>query len=300
MADQPANVASGGVEALGENLEENLESIERLVETLIEFSVAYGFQILGALVFLFIGLKLAGFAGNKIQNLAEKKKLDQTLSRFVGSIVKLVIVVVLVIITLGNFGISIAPLIALAGASAFGATLAIQGPLSNYGAGLSIILTRPFVIGNTISVKGVSGVVSDIKLAHTELTGEDDERITIPNKEIVGEVIVNSDESRVVETKIPVAGDQDIDQALDILRRVLADSDAIVAEPAPHIGVHDFTYGGVVLGMRYWAPSKQYFKVRYAVNDAARRALTKGGVRLLSVSAALDPGALSGDQPHHG
>ncbi len=284
-------------ENLGENLEQNLESLEKILDTLIEFAVAYGFQLLGALAFLLVGLKVASFAGGKVAALAERKNLDQTLARFVGSVVKLVIVVVLVIITLGNFGISIAPLIALAGASAFGATLAIQGPLSNYGAGLSIILSRPFIIGNTISVQGVSGVVDDIKLAATVLVGEDGERITIPNKEIVGQVIVNSEESRVVETRIPVDGDQDIAKALDILRDVLKASDKIAETPKPHIGIHDFTYGGVVIGLRYWAPSTHYFAVRYSVNDAARIALQAAGIRLLPANMPLDPKALSGDEP---
>lgn len=294
-----ANVEAG-VEAIGENLEQNLETLERLIETLIEFAVAYGFQIVGALAFLFVGLKLASFAGRRVALLAERKNLDQTLARFTGSIVKLVIVVVLVIITLGNFGISIAPLIALAGASAFGATLAIQGPLSNYGAGLSIILTRPFVIGNTITVKGVSGVVDDIKLAHTELVGEDDERITIPNKEIVGEVIVNSDESRVVETKIAVSAGADVEKALATLRAVTAETEGVVKKPAPHIGVHDFTFGGIVLGLRFWAPSRSYFAVRYRVNAAALKALNSAGIPLLRAGMPLDPGSLSGDQTHHG
>lgn len=77
------------------------------------------------------------------------RKVDASLAGFLGMIAKVVMIAFVVIITLGNFGISISPLIALAGASAFGATVALQGPLSNYGAGLSIILGQPLVVGNT-------------------------------------------------------------------------------------------------------------------------------------------------------
>jgi small conductance mechanosensitive channel len=164
-----------------------IEEVGKWVDVVTEFGVTYGFQILGALVFLLIGLKVASLVGGKVSGIAEAKNIDPTLSRFFGSIVKLLIIIILVIITLGNFGISIAPLIALAGASAFGATLAIQGPLSNYGAGLTIILTRPFKVGSTITVRGVGGVVEDINLGFTLLLGEDGEQITIPNKEIVGQ-----------------------------------------------------------------------------------------------------------------
>jgi small conductance mechanosensitive channel len=178
--------------------------------------------------------------------------------------------------------------------------MAIQGPLSNYGAGLSIILTRPFVVGNTITVKGVSGMVVEIRLAHTVLIGEDAERITIPNKEIVGEVILNSDENRVVEAKIAVAGDADIDKAVKALRAVLERSDGVSKTVRPHVGVHDFTYGGVVLGLRYWVPSQTYFQTRYQVNGAVLAALGEAGIKLLSAGVSLDPKSLSGDQTIHG
>ena len=84
-------------------------------------------------------------------------------------------------------------------------TFALQGPLSNYGACLSIILSRPFVVGNTVTVKGVSGVVEEVSLAVTVLRGEDGERITVPNKHVVGKVIVNSRNSRIVESRIGIA-----------------------------------------------------------------------------------------------
>ena len=124
-------------------------------------------------------------------------------------------------ITLGNFGITIAPLIAIAGAGAFGATMALQGPLSNYGAGLSIIMARPFVVGDTITLGSVSGVVDDISLGATRLLGEDGERILVPNREIVGQIIINSDHRRVVQSKIYLAYDADVAQAITLIREAL-------------------------------------------------------------------------------
>jgi small conductance mechanosensitive channel len=211
-------------------------------------------------------------------------------------VVKLVVIVFVAIITLGNFGISTAPLIALAGASAFGATMAIQGPLSNYGAGLSIILSRPFAVGDTITVKNVSGTVEEITLAATVLVGEDGERITVPNKEIVGEVIVNSHEHRVVETRIAIAATADAERAIAVLGQVLDASAEVGDEPKPQIGIHDFTYGGVVVGLRYWVPGRQYFQTRYRVNAAVMRALDDAGVGLLPANGmAVTAAPLSAD-----
>ncbi len=268
-----------------ESIEQNLETVSNLVDTLVQFAIEYGFQILGALIVLIIGLKIAGFAGKRVAGLCEKRGLDVTLSRFIGNVVKIILLAVVIIVTLGNFGITIAPFIALAGASAFGATLAIQGPLSNYGAGLSIILTRPFVVGNTIHVQGVSGVVEEITLAQTVLVGEDGEKISVPNKDVVGQVIVNSKERRVVQTKIALASEQDPSVVISLLQDVLDKEETLQGENRALVGIHDFSFGGVIIGIRYWVPSERYFAIRYAVNGSIMTALRDNQIKLAGTAA---------------
>jgi small conductance mechanosensitive channel len=262
-------------------MEQELETLTRLAETGTEFAVAYGFQILGALVFLIVGLKISSWLGGRAALICERKGVDVTLSRFTGNVVKIVLIVFVLIATMGNFGITIAPLIALAGASAFGATFALQGPLSNYGAGLAIILTRPFVVGNTVSVKKVSGVIEEITLAATVMRGEDGEKITVPNKEIVGEILVNSDANRIVESTLYVGADEDPLQVVDLIRDVVRDSIEQDTGSAPLVGIQDFAYGGVAIGLRYWAPSSKYYQTRYDVNAKIKRALDGASIKLL-------------------
>lgn len=298
MADETEALQSTA-EALSENLSEtvdkNVEQVAAWIETLQAFAIQYGFQILGALVFLLIGLKVANWTGKRVAKLCEAKDMDVTLSRFMGSVVKVVVIAFVAVITLGNFGITIAPLIALAGASAFGATVAIQGPLSNYGAGLSIIMSRPFVVGNTITVKDMSGVVDEIKLAHTRLQGEDGEVITVPNKDIVGQVIVNSETRRVVQTKVVLAPDADVEKAINAIEIALKDMNTEDMRD-PQVGLHDFTYGGIVLGVRFWVPSSKYFERRYQANQAILDALVKAKAPLLSgVQPAVLAETLSSD-----
>lgn len=280
-----------------ETVDQQMQNVSKYVDMLTEFGIEYGFQILGALVFLLIGLKVASWIGGRVARTLEAKQIDVTLSRFIGNVVKLVAIVFLIIITLGNFGVSIAPLIALAGASAFGATVAIQGPLSNYGAGVSIILSRPFVVGNTITVnRGASGVVEEITLAHTIMIGEDGERITVPNKEIVGRVIVNSETRRVVQTKIAIENGQDIAVAKNAAVEALRGIAEIDQTQDPEIGIHDFTYGGIILGIRFWVPSSQYFSLRYAVNEAVFAALNDAGIQMMPGSVMSVQGqSLSAD-----
>ncbi len=160
------------------------------------------------------------------------------------------------------------------------------------------IKARPFAVGDTITVnRQISGVVADITLAYTFLTGEDGERITIPNKEIVGRVIVNSQKNRVVQTKICISDDQDADQAIGVLKGAPEAIADLKDGPPVQVGIHDFTYGGIVLGLRFWVPSERYFQVRYAVNGAALKALKAAGIGLLDAGSVAVLGAsLSGDE----
>ncbi len=269
-----------------ENVNENIETVSVWIDFATDFAVEYGFQILGAIVFLLVGLLVANWIGNRLIGLAMAKNIDVTLSQFLGSVVKAVLIVLLIIITLGNFGVSIAPLIALAGAVTFGATLALQGPISNFGAGIAIILTRPFVIGNVITVQGVSGVVDRISLGITFLTGEDGEQIAVPNKEIVGQVIVNSMEVRIVESNFCIAADVEPNKVIKLVQEALAkfidDEDA----PQPQVGIQDFTYGGLVIGTRVWVPGLQYFEERYIINAAIYDALRENGIELMKFESA--------------
>lgn len=275
-----------------ETVSENIETVSKWAEIVTEFAVEYGFQILGAVVFLLIGLLVANWIGNRLLNLALARNIDVTLSQFMGSAVKFVLFVLLIIITLGNFGVSIAPLIALAGAVTFGATLALQGPISNFGAGIAIILTRPFVVGNVITVQGVSGVVDRITLGLTFLTGEDGEQITVPNKEIVGQVIVNSLEMRIVESNICISADTDPGPVIALIQEAI---EKLIDEEAPNkpqVGIQDFTYGGIIIGTRAWVPGLKYFEDRYDINGTIYKVLKDNNIELMklgSASLALPP-----------
>lgn len=266
-------------------MDEPIETVSKWVDVVINFLVAYGFQIVGALLVLVIGLKIAGWTGSKTTKMITKRNIDVTLARFAGNLAKIVIVALVIVVTLGNFGITIAPLIAIAGAAAFGATVAIQGPLSNYGAGLSIILSRPFTVGDTITIRDVSGVVEEVKLAATVLVGEDGEKITVPNKEIVGRVIVNSSKRRIVEEKIAIAEEADAVAAVELVRKAIGGIAEVTAVAPPQVGIHEFTYGGVVIGIRFWVPSRTYFQLRYQVNEAVLMALKGAKVKLLGAGA---------------
>jgi small conductance mechanosensitive channel len=257
-----------------------LTTMQQLYHTVLTFLVTYSFQIAASLVLMFIGWKVSAWTGKQIGRLAERNDVDRPLALFLGDLVRFALLALVVVITLGNFGITIAPLIAAAGAAAFGATVAIRGPLSNFGAGLAIILSRPFVLGNTITVRGVSGVVEEIKLGATVLVGSDGSRVTIPNQQIVGDILVNSRAHQLAESRLRIGYDVPVDRALELLRNTVATVPDIAADPPAQIGVLDLGDGGPILAARYWVPNRKYFDTRFAVNHAILSAFANAGIRL--------------------
>jgi len=261
-------------------MQESLSTAQTLINTAIEFCVNYSFQVLGAVIILIAGSFAANWAGKVLFAVFEGKKIDVTLSKFLAGLVKATILIFVVLIALGNFGITIAPFIAALGAVAFGASMAIQGPLSNYGAGISIILGRPFVVGDTISVAGTSGVVQEVKLACTILTNEDGILITIPNKHIVGEILYNSKTNKVVEGVIGISYHSDPALAVRVVRGVLDKFERVVKNPAAQVGVQEFADSSVNIGFRYWVPTVCFFHTSFEVNMAIFKALQEAGIQI--------------------
>lgn len=259
-------------------MEEQLTALQKLINTIIEFGVNYSFQVLGAIIVLIIGALIAKGIGELVFKLLQKKKMDIPLSKFIAGAVRVSILSFALIIALGKFGITIAPFIAALSAVAFGSTLAFQGPLSNYGAGLSIILSRSFTVGDTITVADVSGVVQDVKLAATVLLTEDGVKITIPNKHIVGEIVYNSGANRVVEAVVGIGYGSDPQKAIQVIKQALSQFKEVVPEPTPQIGIQSFGDSAINIAYRYWAPTVKYFSTLHAVNFAVYKALEAANI----------------------
>jgi small conductance mechanosensitive channel len=259
----------------------DLAQLDRTFDLLVGFLVTYSFQILGAILVLVVGLKLTAMLAKLLQGLLERNRVDATLSRFLANVTRLALIVMVGLIVAGQFGVNVTPLIAALGAATLGITVALQGVLSNYAAGVTIILTRPFRIGDTIRVRNTGGVVEDITLPSTILRGDDGERITVPNRQIIGEILVNSSQWSIVDTRITVSHDADTTRAIAALRLALDQAAPLKGAPPAQIGVLDFSELGVMLGIRYWAPSRDYFPARFAVSEALRAALMHAGLSIV-------------------
>jgi len=261
-------------------MEQELKTVQRMVDTVIDFFVNYSFQVVGAVIILIAGFIVGRWVSRIVLGACQKKEMDITLSRFLASCCKIAIIACAGIIAMSKFGITIAPFVAAIGAAAFGATYAIAGPLSNYGAGLAIILVRQFLVGDTIHVAGVDGVVTEIKLACTLLETEDGVTITIPNKHVVGEILHNSKGYRIVEGTVGISYGDDPQKAIDIIESCLSGQEGVTADPKPQVGIENFGDSSIDIGYRYWVPTTSYFQTLHATNLAVFQSLQRGGISI--------------------
>lgn len=261
-------------------LEQELAQLQNVYNLLTEFLVKYSFQLIGAGLIFLLGLWVASKISNLVAKQFEKHNIDITLSNFVSNLVRILIIIMVGIIALGKLGISITPMVAAIGAASLGAGLALQGMLSNYAAGVTIIVTRPFVVGNTIEIKGVGGIVKSIHLGLTQLTNEEGEVISIPNKHIVGEILHNSFSDKLVDVTFNINYATDVNHVLTIIKQVLEENKEVNQTRPPQIGINGFNSIGVEIGLRYWVPTNHYYQSKYQINLELINALQQAKIEI--------------------
>lgn len=261
-------------------LKNEIDQVSKFYDLIIDFFANYSFQLIGALIIFIIGYLFAGKIATLVLRLCEKNKLDVTLSRFIANTCKILIVVMITIVSLGKLGISVTPFIAAIGAISLGAGLALQGLLANYAAGFNIILIRPFVVGDTITVQGVKGIVEEVLLAYTILRDEDNVKIMIPNKHIVGEVLHNSNDDSLLELSVGIAYKHNPLEVIPLLEETFKQLDFVSVSRPPQIGIDEFSDSAITIAIRLWTPTHNFYDAKYKAYKAIYLTLEKENITI--------------------
>lgn len=256
-------------------MKQELDYMQEFYNLTIEFIANYSFQIIGALLIVAIGWFLSKYIYTLLIQFFNNHNFDVTLGKFAANAVRILILGAMIVVAIGKLGISIAPFIAAVGAIFLTAGLAIQGSVANFAAGISLVISRPFKIGDTILINNIYGEVEEIKLAYTTLRTEDEELITVPNKNMIGEVIVNSFDYRIVESRVGISYRDDAEKAIAVIRNVIDTFENVSADNKAIVGIEKFGDNAVEIGMRYWVPTRSFFKMQYEVNLAVYKALNE-------------------------
>ena len=228
-----------------------LKSTE-LTDKIIFYFVDHGLQILTAIVIMGVGVFIARWLGNLIHRWLKSKTFDEPASNLIVKVIKLLIIVFIGIMALGQMGVQITPLIAGIGVAGVGASLAMQGILGNLVAGLTIIFTKPYAIGEYIELLGVYGQVTGIELFSTTLLHTDNSRVIVPNRKIVGEILHNYGKIRQLDLSVGIAYGTDITLALSEVNTILQQNPRVLKEPAPVVGIAALAESSISLSIKPW------------------------------------------------
>jgi len=238
------------------------------MDTVTQYAVQYGLQAVVALGIFTAGAMGARWAGNLTQQQLERHAMEPPVRLLLVRVVKIIVLLFTAVIALEALGVPIAPLVAGIGVAGVGIGLALQGVLSNVMAGLSIIFTKPFKVGEHISLLGVHGDVVLIDIFSTTLMHPDRSRVIIPNRKIIGEVLHNFGTIRQIHLTVDVAYTTDLNQALAIIREVVAGHPNVLKDPAPSFGVSNLGHPAVTIAIEPWTTVVHYASAQGEINKA--------------------------------
>jgi small conductance mechanosensitive channel len=249
-------------------MNEHLQAVEQVKSTVIDLAIKFGPKVFVALVILAVGFFVGRWIGRATDRMLKKLQLEMPIRLLLVRIVRVLVLGLFLIMALQNLGVELLPLIAGIGLAGAGIALAMQGVLSNVVAGLTIIFTRPFRVGEYISIVGVEGKVEAIHLFNTTLSHTDLSRVVIPNRKIVGEILHNYGQIRQLGVMVGVAYDTELNQALSAIHEVLQANPRVLKDPAPVIQVVLLGDSAVNIGVKPWVKIVDHVVASGEINQA--------------------------------
>ena len=259
-------------------MNEEVANISHAKNTLIELAIRFGPRLFTALLIIIVGLFVSGWLSRWFSQFLGRRDLEPPLRLLLGRIVGAICVLLFALLALQNLGVELLPLLAGLGVVGAGVALATQGVLSNIVAGLSIILSKPFRVGEYIAIAGVEGVVESITLFSTTLGHVDLSRVVVPNRKVVGEILHNYGRIRQVVVSIGVAYDSDIPAVLELIRATLEANPRVLSEPRAVVQPMQFADSSVSIAVRPWVAVQDQVAATGEIYAAVLAALRARGV----------------------
>ncbi len=251
-----------------------------LADKIIFYFIDHGMQILTAILIMGAGLLIARWIGNLVRRWLIKKAFDEPVRNLIVRVIKLMIIVFIGIMALGQMGVQITPLIAGIGVAGVGASLAMQGLLGNLVAGLTIIFTKPFTIGDYIELLGVYGEVTDIALFSTTLLHTDNSNVVVPNRKIVGEILHNYGKIRQLNLTVGIAYGTDLALVHSTVGDVLRRNPRVLKEPVPVVGIAALGHSFITLSIKPWVRVEDFVLSQPEIYQAVLESFEKKQIEI--------------------
>ncbi len=243
-------------------MNDQLGTLEHVQRVIIDLAIHFGPKVLVAIAIIIAGVYVGGWAGKAIDGGLRKFNLDPPVRQLLVRMVRVFVLILFAIMALQNLGVELLPLIAGLGVAGAGVALAMQGVLSNIVAGLTIIFSKPFRVGEYISIAGEEGQVESISIFTTVLSHADLSLVVIPNRKIVGEILHNYGNIRQLDILLGVAYDTDLDRALIVVDEVLQGNPHVLKDPLPAISISSLASSSICISVKPWVSVSDYAVAR--------------------------------------
>ena len=258
------------------------ESMEEITTRIMEWGALYGLNIIGALFILIIGLQVARLLARLFRRILNKAKVEETLTIFLGQLVKYVLMAVVIVAALNKVGFQTTSIIAIVGAAGLAVGLALQSHMSSLAAGVLILLFRPFAVGHFIETAGTMGTVEGISLLTTNLKSVDGKLVVVPNTQVFSGVTVNYSAKPVrrIDLVLGVSYEDDLLKAKQVLMEVLTNDPSVLKDPAPRVDVMELADSSVNFAVRPWVNGEDWWDARCRIIEAAKLSLEAAGLTI--------------------
>ena len=241
------------------------------VSNLQDLIIQYGLKLIFAIIIIFIGMKVIKYIVNIFEK-SFKDRLEPTLMRFLKSVFKSLLNVLLFLSAAATLGIEMTSFVAVLGAMSFAIGLSLQGSLANFAGGVLILLAKPFKAGDFIEAAGHQGTVVEIQILYTVLNTPDHKQIIIPNGDLSNSDIINYSayDQRRIDMVFGIGYDDDIKKAKELLKEIVDDHELILDEPAPLIEVSELAGSSVNFAVKVWIDTVNYWRVYYDMQETVK------------------------------
>ena len=251
-------------------------------ERIANYIEKHGPALLSAIMILVAGFFVSRWVGKLMMRWLSRKELqlEPPVRMLIVRLIRLLIFVFALVIAGGTAGVDVTAMVASIGVAGVGIGLAMQGVLSNIVAGLTIIFTKPFLVGEYIELLEVHGQVATIEIFSTTLLHPDRSRVVIPNRKIVGEILHNYGTIRQLDLSADVSYDTDLNEAMTIVREILAKNPRVLKDPVPAVGVAELADSSVRIAVKPWVQVVDYGAACAEINQAILEQFRTKGINM--------------------
>jgi len=260
-------------------MENGQSFMERVIAISTDLVSTWGLRVIGAIAVLVIGWIVAKWVRGSVRKAMSRTRLDATLAPFVANLLYYGMLTFVLVAVLGLFGVQTTSFIAVLGAAGLAVGLALQGTLTNFAAGVMLLVFRPFTVGDFVDAGGNAGTVQEIGIFSTTLHSGDNVKIIVANSQIYGTVIKNfsANDTRRNDMVVGVAYGDNLGRAQEVIERVLKSDPRVLEDPAPLVAVSELADSSVNFVIRPWCKKEDYWGLRFALTRKLKEELEAAG-----------------------